>query len=87
MFKDEAFEMMKTIVALDLGIIPVNLSVKESLQKMEPDEARKSRRKFRKIKRKLLPFAENGRVGAHTAKLAVKRHVYDLARESLLQGK
>jgi len=44
-----------TLVQLEylrLGLIPPNVNVKESLEKMTADESRKSRRKFRKMHRK-----------------------------------
>lgn len=45
-------ERARMIVCLNKGIIPIDLNVVTELSKMDPMEARKAKRKFRKLRRK-----------------------------------
>lgn len=51
--KNEQLELMKTIVSLDLGIIPEGVELKEAFSKMSEEETHLAKRKFRKLKRKV----------------------------------
>lgn len=51
---DKAQQAVKVIGALKLGVIPPDQSVEKLLASLSPEEARLSRRRYRKIKRKLL---------------------------------
>ena len=51
---DAAQQVVKVIGALKLGVIPPNESVEKLLASLSVEEARLSRRKYRKIKRKLV---------------------------------
>ena len=46
-------ETMMILKYLEMGVIPHNLDLKTALQNMKPEEARKAKRKFRKIQRKI----------------------------------
>lgn len=88
MSHDESLQLMKTIVALDLGIVPLEMDVSASLQKMEESEARKSKRKFRKIKRKFMTVDDEGKKKqSAAAKNHVKIHIEKIAREILSREK
>lgn len=65
------FERAKMMVCLDLGIVPTDLNLKEELAKMEPEEARKSKRKFRKLRRKHMKKLEHVKFVSHKRQLAV----------------
>jgi hypothetical protein len=52
------FECAKMMVCLDLGIVPTDLDLKDELAKMDDEEARKSKRKFRKLRRKQMKKLE-----------------------------
>jgi len=83
------FERAKMIVCLNLGIIPIDLNLKEELSKMEPEEARKLKRKFRKLKRKQLKWLEYVKFVSHKKYLAHQRVISDINFHAwrLLQGK
>lgn len=51
--KNEQLELMRTIVSLDMGIIPINMDLREAFSKMSEEDARKAKRKFRKLKRRV----------------------------------
>lgn len=51
--KNEQLELMRTIVSLDMGIIPINMDLREAFSKMTDEEVRKAKRKFRKLKRRV----------------------------------
>ena len=51
--RDEKLDLMRSIVALDMGIIPLDIPINEALSSLTPEESKKTRRKFRKIRRKL----------------------------------
>ncbi len=51
---DTAQQVVKVIGALKLGVIPPNESVEKLLASLSIEEARLSKRKYRKIKRRLL---------------------------------
>jgi hypothetical protein len=57
-------ELALTLGALELGIIPNNTkSIDQALASLSPEEARTVKRKFRKIKRKLIrDHLKQGRV-------------------------
>jgi len=50
----EALETMQQMIALDEGIIPLNFDIKRSLENMTFEEARKTKRKYRKLLKKAL---------------------------------
>lgn len=56
-------EILEFAAALELGIVPPSIisSVPNVFDQMDPAEAKKSKRKFRKVKRKLAPT--NDRTG------------------------
>lgn len=85
---DESLQLMKTIVALDLGIVPLDMEISDSLKKMEESEARKSKRKFRKIKRKFMSLDESGkRSSSISTKNQVRTYIEKIARETLSREK
>lgn len=47
-------DIMTMIVCLNMDIIPINLNVKEEIQKMNAEDARKVKRKYRKLQRKIM---------------------------------
>lgn len=47
-------DLITQLGALDLGIIPPYENIDEALKTMSKEESRKARRKYRKIKRKIL---------------------------------
>ena len=85
---DEKFQMMRAIAALEMGIIPLDISVSEALKNMSPEEARKIKRKFRKVRRKLAkkkipPHRPTEGLVKYVTKSDVHREVDRLARELL----
>ena len=82
------FERAKMSVCLNLGIVPTDLNLKEELSKMEPEEARKSKRKFRKLRRKQLKKLEHVKFLSHKKQLApqgVKKDI-NLRALKMLKG-
>lgn len=51
-------ERATMMVCLNLGIVPFQLNLKEELAKMDPEEARITKRKFRKLRRKSMKKIE-----------------------------
>ena len=51
---DKAQQAIRVIGALKLGVIPPKQSVEKLLASLSTEEARLSRRKYRKIKRKII---------------------------------
>ena len=48
----EVFPLLKKMTELDAGIIPSDMSLEESFKTLSPEDARATKRKFRKLKRK-----------------------------------
>lgn len=47
------FELMHTIVCLDNGIIPSGINLQNAFSNLSEEDARKAKRKFRKLKRRI----------------------------------
>lgn len=46
--------LVECMVALDMGIIPIDRSLKEAFNSLSKEEARAAKRKYRKLKKKAL---------------------------------
>lgn len=47
------FEMLCIAIALNMGILPFEYKPNETLAKLDPEDAKKLKRKFRKLRRKV----------------------------------
>ena len=80
-------ERAKMIVCLNKGIIPTDLDIRQELQKMDPEEARVAKRKYRKLKRKALKSLQHVKFVSRRKQLAaadVKKQIY---KEALILAK
>lgn len=83
---DASQELVMQIVALNWGIAPICESVKEVLEQMDPEDARKKKRKYRKIKRKALrAFSRQKgfKLSSHYANQLVIREIHEEAKKML----
>lgn len=82
---DASQELVMQIVALNWGIAPITESVKDVLNQMDPEDARKKKRKYRKIKRRALrTFSSKGlKLSSHYANQLVIREIHEEAKKML----
>jgi hypothetical protein len=71
------------IVCLNKGIIPTDLDVREELQKMSLEEARVTKRKYRKLLRKSLKSLQHVKFAKSRKHLAAKDVKSRIHREAL----
>ena len=83
-----AVERARMIVCLNKGIIPIDLTLNEELAKMDPEEARIAKRKFRKLRRKAEKQFRFMKFRSHRLKRAVDKVHKDIRAEAnaLLRG-
>ena len=67
---DEKIDLLRSIVAIEMGIVPLNVSASEAVKNLSPEDARKTKRKFRKIlrslaKKKNMPHTDLTRADIH----------------------
>lgn len=77
----------RMIVCLNKGIIPIDLNIQQELQKMDLEEARTTKRKYRKLIRKSLKklqqvkfVSKRKRLSIEAVKNAINKEALVLAR-------
>jgi len=76
-------ERARMIVCLNKGIIPTDLDIRQELQKMEPEEARIAKRKYRKLKRKALKSLQHVKFISRRKQLAANDVKNRIHKEAL----
>jgi len=77
--------IMEDMLCLELGIIPISMclnteiSIKDLLDRMPPEDARKMTRKWRKIKRKAAKRSSNKKGAAEKARWKIRMRAWDLS--------
>ena len=75
------------IVCLNKGIVPTDLDVRQELQKMDPEEARIAKRKYRKLVRKSLKQLQHVKFASRRKQLAIADVKNRLQKEALTIAK
>jgi len=78
-------EQLELFGALELGIIPPSHNISKNLQSLGCEESNIARRKFRKVKRRLLAKLPNDKLCNSEVRALVKRQCV-LVGEQLLAG-
>ena len=89
---DPAREIVAKIVCLDLGIVPLDQDVKETFSEMLPESVRHAKRKYRKLKKKILKKIKHSvgspveykKFNSRSLNSLIKAHVLEEANKRLV---